>query len=639
MSVRRIFLRRDTAANWSVTSPNPIILAEGEPGFDTTNQILKIGDGVTAWNDLAQFQGPAGQDGQDGADGVDGIDGQDGISINSYTTANLPGGLPNGTIAYDEDIGLPIYFKNNAWYKVSNDELHKDITVEIYIFGGQSNMGGHGQVTELSNYNQADGDGTLDEVQSNTIFSYTSYFNGLYQGELTPGKTSDGSDKHSVEISFMDYMRYNRQPIQAGVKHYIDGGAIDEWDDGSTGWLNLVAAIEELKTYLEANGHPYTFKGFVWFQGESDGGRTAAEHKVKVQSLIDRVRTYVDTPELTVALIGVQVISNSVNQVDANINEAYRQLHSDSIAYIPTDAYATGNMILGPGNNYIHFLTPALIPIGTASAVQIYNILEGLNGWTPDNNSKIVSWFDTDDTDNKIVKSNNKISEWKNRKSLGSFVQSNASLQPTFSAGDFTGLDSIPRASVHFDTAASCMQVNDFFQASTNTGTIESCSFFFVFNMSSSYFLWQHGLFGSRTNIYVQMPTWDDGYLTKMGTGWNNGDHFQSALGGGNIQRNTDLICHWEIDGLNDQFTFRINGQVKHQTAIYNFANNFSPSSVVLGAMSNIGQNGAIVKVGDVLGINSSISTDEREQIEGYLAYKYGITLTGHTYEGTYPLA
>ena len=45
------------------------------------------------------------------------------------------------------------------------------------------------------------------------------------------------------------------------------------------------------------------------------------------------------------------------------------------------------------------------------------------------------------------------------------------------------------------------------------------------------------------------------------------------------------------------------------------------------------------MKKREQLGINSSISTDEREQIEGYLAYKYGITLTGHTYENTYPLA
>ena len=43
-----IKLRRGTASDWS---SNPT-LAQGEPGFDTTNNILKIGDGTTAWNSL-----------------------------------------------------------------------------------------------------------------------------------------------------------------------------------------------------------------------------------------------------------------------------------------------------------------------------------------------------------------------------------------------------------------------------------------------------------------------------------------------------------------------------------------------------------------------------------------------------------
>ncbi len=51
----RIKLRRDTTANW--TSANPI-LADGEPAIEQTisgiNK-LKIGDGVTAFNDLDYY--------------------------------------------------------------------------------------------------------------------------------------------------------------------------------------------------------------------------------------------------------------------------------------------------------------------------------------------------------------------------------------------------------------------------------------------------------------------------------------------------------------------------------------------------------------------------------------------------------
>lgn len=42
-------LRRNSATIWN--SKNPV-LADGEPGYDTTNNILKIGDGVKQWNNL-----------------------------------------------------------------------------------------------------------------------------------------------------------------------------------------------------------------------------------------------------------------------------------------------------------------------------------------------------------------------------------------------------------------------------------------------------------------------------------------------------------------------------------------------------------------------------------------------------------
>jgi hypothetical protein len=50
-----IELRQDTAANWEST--NPVLLA-GELGWDTTNHLIKVGDGATAWNSLKP--GPGG---------------------------------------------------------------------------------------------------------------------------------------------------------------------------------------------------------------------------------------------------------------------------------------------------------------------------------------------------------------------------------------------------------------------------------------------------------------------------------------------------------------------------------------------------------------------------------------------------
>ena len=45
----RILFRSDTAANWSTTNP---ILKTGEPGWDSTNKRLKIGNNTNAWSNL-----------------------------------------------------------------------------------------------------------------------------------------------------------------------------------------------------------------------------------------------------------------------------------------------------------------------------------------------------------------------------------------------------------------------------------------------------------------------------------------------------------------------------------------------------------------------------------------------------------
>jgi hypothetical protein len=49
-----IKLRRDTAANWASADP---VLQLGEPGYDTTNNELRIGDGTTAWSGLTPIAG------------------------------------------------------------------------------------------------------------------------------------------------------------------------------------------------------------------------------------------------------------------------------------------------------------------------------------------------------------------------------------------------------------------------------------------------------------------------------------------------------------------------------------------------------------------------------------------------------
>lgn len=63
----RIQIRRDSASNWVAENP---VLAQGEFGYELVTKKLKIGDGLSAWNDLDYFistggvPGPPGRDGQ-----------------------------------------------------------------------------------------------------------------------------------------------------------------------------------------------------------------------------------------------------------------------------------------------------------------------------------------------------------------------------------------------------------------------------------------------------------------------------------------------------------------------------------------------------------------------------------------------
>src|SRR5690349_24975574 len=45
----RFQIRRGTAAEWADVNP---VLHKGEPGLETDTTKVKIGDGVTRWNDL-----------------------------------------------------------------------------------------------------------------------------------------------------------------------------------------------------------------------------------------------------------------------------------------------------------------------------------------------------------------------------------------------------------------------------------------------------------------------------------------------------------------------------------------------------------------------------------------------------------
>lgn len=130
----RIKLRRDTAANWTATNP---VLAQGEPGFETDTDFLKVGDGVTAWNDLSYVAGvgafvsktgdtmtgplsvPAGASGAQvpQRQEVVGLSGNESISgVKTFTARpKVPGGATGDEVPQAQEI----FGKSQSWQAVT----------------------------------------------------------------------------------------------------------------------------------------------------------------------------------------------------------------------------------------------------------------------------------------------------------------------------------------------------------------------------------------------------------------------------------------------------------------------------------------------------------------------------------------
>lgn len=86
----RIQIRRDSYSNWQSINP---ILGNGEFSLDTTNKMLKIGDGSTRWMDLDGF--PADGSGFTGQSAYDlaveaGFEGTEAEWLESLSASSIP---------------------------------------------------------------------------------------------------------------------------------------------------------------------------------------------------------------------------------------------------------------------------------------------------------------------------------------------------------------------------------------------------------------------------------------------------------------------------------------------------------------------------------------------------------------------
>ena len=639
MSIRRIFLRRDTAANWSVTSPNPIILAEGEPGFDTTNQILKIGDGVTAWNDLAQFQGPTGATGPAGADGVDGV------TINTYTKANLPLNATAGTNALVTDGtigGTPTmsYFYNGVWYRTFDNSVITDQTIDIFILAGQSNAHGHADVVDLTSA-QATQDGLFytswhdNTSNAETTQNYSNWATSLVAGS-TRGDSNNlvNSTKFGPELGFVsraNAINLTTQPIgilkyAVGASTLNAGTSLSDWDTTATGtnegdcYRGLLSALSDATTKLTNAGYSWNFKGMIWWQGESGTSVSGLNTFIAaVRTLLGNSYGVTNTSQFPVVItkIGYGTDLTPVANADAYVGIVDSATYGHSASQNHVGASADGSS--DTNSNGVN----DMFDIGEAFADEMQLAISGSTNaaWDP---SSITTrlWLDMDDQTTFTSSSGNVTA-----------IADKSGNNYTFNAASGSTLTAVNTAQnnkniLRFDNNSDATSYT-----SVGFSTTAVHKWFFVVKVTASD---NHDALVTFTK---SNPTLQMIMFNMSGAGVFSGDWYMNP-GTSMTGNSTNLLNQWVM--LSAEFDIP-NGQASLALNATEYNTNVAQSGLsTMGAMSvrlNDYQNNADSDWGEVI-FTEDVTQSNSDKIEGYLAHKWGLTAdlpSSHPYKTSAP--
>jgi len=645
MSIRRIFLRRDTAANWSVTSPNPIILSEGEPGFDTTNQILKIGDGVTAWNDLAQFQGPQGVAGNDGSDGADGADGADGVQISNYAKANLPLAASAGTNALVTDGtigGTPTmsYFYNGVWYRTFDNSVITNQTIDLFILAGQSNAHGAADVSDLTSA-QATQDGLFytswhdSTSNAETTQNYSTWATSLVAGS-TRGDSNNlvNSPNFGPELGFVsraNAINLTTQPIgilkyAVGASTLNAGTSLSDWDTTATGnregdcYRGLLAALSDATTKLTNAGYSWNFKGMIWWQGESGASVSGLNTFIAaVRSVLGNSYGVSNTSQFPIVItkIGYGTDLTPVANADAYVGivDAATYGHSASQNHVGASADGSSDTNSNGVND--------MFDIGEAFADEMQLAISGSTNaaWNP---SSITTrlWLDMDDQ-TTFTSSSGNVTQ----------IADKSGNNYTFNADSGSTLTAVNTAQnnkniLRFDNNSDATSFTSIAFSSTAVH-----KFYFVVKVTASD---NHDALVTFTK---SNPTLQMIMFNMSGAGVFSGDWYMNP-GTSMTGNSTNLLNQWVM--LSAEFDIP-NGQASLALNATEYNTNVAQSGLsTMGAMSvklNDYQNNADSDWGEVI-FTEDVTQTNSDKIEGYLAHKWGLTAdlpSNHPYKTTAP--
>ena len=470
-----------------------------------------------------------------------------------------------------------------------------------------------------------DGNGTLADIRNDILFSsnYHSIANDVTSSlinntpsSLTPGQTTKSSSLHGMEISFMDKLAaYRKNSTQLGMKYYVDGAEIGKFDratsnaETSSGtnnaWDGLIASIDKINEWASVNGYTLTWKGFVWWQGESHMGRSASEHQTLLNTLISNVRTYVGNTNLPVSLIQVDFKdgASDMDGTGATSISAIQEIQTAQLNVANSDDFVklvdtlpyVDNMIYTPNSNdnnntvntfrAVHWKSEAHVPIGILAAGKIHNLIEGITYWTPKESNVITGWYDASDTSTVILSSESNVSTWKNNKNLGDLSQTNISYQPVLQSNVFTGIDNIDRPGIFFNRGSSDrLDCSSGFFGELGSNLTEISMFMVIKypdfpmptdtgNSNVNTILWGHSMGNSSyTSGFAHFPAnvnSDQTVVRISSKDGNDNNDIVNNIGFNNwLSQDSTYILEFTLSDTNGNYLMRVNGTDKNNVSL-----------------------------------------------------------------------